>query len=110
MLLLSIGSTTWSILHVRYVTWYLVHKTVTTNMKDRYTVIFTTARNSRYGVMDVGGLFVTLTFTGGAVSGNPSNYSLADGTYTLTILASHFGGAGFDGENAGRVKTVTLAA
>ncbi|MBX7106177.1 MAG: hypothetical protein K1X57_19005, partial [Gemmataceae bacterium] len=43
------------------------------------------------------GTAVTLTFTGGAVSGA----SLADGRYALHILASGFGAEGFDGNGDG---------
>jgi uncharacterized delta-60 repeat protein len=49
-------------------------------------------------VLDASGTFVTLTFTGGAVD---LAGSLADGRYTLKILASQFGGLGFDGNGNG---------
>jgi Bacterial Ig-like domain (group 3) len=49
----------------------------------------------------VSGTSVTLTFTGGAVDGNPANYSLADGRYTLTILASQVNAGNFDGDGNG---------
>jgi uncharacterized delta-60 repeat protein len=48
--------------------------------------------------VDASGTFVTLTFTGGAI--NPGG-SLADGRYTLKILASQFSGLGFDGNGNG---------
>ncbi|MBX7104662.1 MAG: right-handed parallel beta-helix repeat-containing protein [Gemmataceae bacterium] len=48
-----------------------------------------------------GDSFVTLTFTGGAVDGKAGNFSLADGRYTLTLLANQFSGGGFDGNNNG---------
>jgi uncharacterized delta-60 repeat protein len=48
--------------------------------------------------VDVSGTFVTLTFTGGAID---LGGSLADGRYTLKILANQFGGLGFDGNGNG---------
>jgi hypothetical protein len=48
-------------------------------------------------VVDSTNTMVTLTFTGGAVD----NKSLADGRYTLTILANQFSGDGFDGNGDG---------
>ncbi|MBX7106481.1 MAG: hypothetical protein K1X57_20570 [Gemmataceae bacterium] len=45
----------------------------------------------------VSGNEVTLSFTGGAVNGK----SLADGRYTLGVLASQFAGGGFDGNGDG---------
>lgn len=48
--------------------------------------------------VDASGTIVTLTFTGGAV--DPGG-SLADGRYTLKILANQFGGLGFDGNDNG---------
>ncbi|MBX7102691.1 MAG: right-handed parallel beta-helix repeat-containing protein [Gemmataceae bacterium] len=51
-------------------------------------------------VLDVSGLFVTITFTGGAVDGAPGNLSLQDGRYTLTAVPAQFTGAGLNG-NAG---------
>src|SRR5262249_22617911 len=53
------------------------------------------------GVVGGGGSFVTLTFTGGAVDGKAGNFSLADGRYTLSILANQFAGPGFDGNGNG---------
>lgn len=48
-----------------------------------------------------GGTFATLTFVGGAVDGAPGKLSLADGRYTLTAVASQFGGTGLDGNSDG---------
>jgi len=52
--------------------------------------------------VDPSGTFVTLTFTGGAID---LGGSLADGRYTLKILANHFGGLGFDGDGDGLAET-----
>ncbi|MBX7103495.1 MAG: hypothetical protein K1X57_05415 [Gemmataceae bacterium] len=52
-------------------------------------------------VLDVSGTFVTITFTGGLVDGAPGKFSLQDGRYTLTAVASAFGGAGLDGDGNG---------
>lgn len=51
-----------------------------------------------------GDSFVTLTFTGGAVEGQAGNFSLADGRYTLTLLANQFAGNGFDGNGNGTAE------
>ncbi|MBX7105225.1 MAG: beta-propeller fold lactonase family protein [Gemmataceae bacterium] len=48
-------------------------------------------------VVDNTGTVITLTFTGGAVNG----ISLADGKYTLTVLANQLTGDGLDGNNDG---------
>ncbi len=48
-------------------------------------------------VVDPTNTIVTLTFTGGAVDGQ----SLADGRYTLGIVANQFAGDGFDGNGDG---------
>lgn len=48
-------------------------------------------------VLDGTGTFVTVNFTGGATEGAPGKFSLQDGRYTLTVLASQFAGAGLDG-------------
>ncbi len=48
--------------------------------------------------IDLTGTVVTLTFTGGSVN---LGGSLADGRYTLTIVAGQFTGNGFDGNNDG---------
>jgi hypothetical protein len=47
--------------------------------------------------MDPTNTIATVTFTGGAVNGK----SLADGRYTLEVLASQFGADGFDGNGDG---------
>lgn len=52
-------------------------------------------------VVDGTGTFATLTFVGGLVDGLAGKFSLQDGRYTLTVLASEFGGGGLDGNGDG---------
>jgi len=71
--------------------------TLPANAADAFQLVRQSPAGSVNLAATASGSSVTLTFTGGAVDAN----SLADGRYTLTVLASQVNGGNFDGDGNG---------